>query len=47
MAMSEQSKAIILASIESYVDKMISMGRLDLTQRDKAIADYKLQAKID
>lgn len=45
--MNDAQKAIFIANIEAYVDKMIASGFMPLDQRQAAIDNYKKMARID
>lgn len=44
--MNDTAKALILANIESYVDKMIAKGVIKSENRQQAIDGYKALAKL-
>ena len=44
--MNDASKAIIIANIEIFVDKMIASGSIPSDHRDAAIEEYKKMARV-
>jgi hypothetical protein len=44
--MANEGRETLLKNIETYIDKMIAEGRIPLEQREKAIEEYKIRARI-